>query len=122
MKGHMLEQVNYEKDLGIIIDNELKFHVQTSAAVKKANQILGIIKRTIATKNEKTIPLLYDISMVSSRTRECSVGSTLQRRSTTSGEGSKKSYEKDIKLEKFVIRLKTSPLKSAIFAPQETTR
>ena len=57
--GHMLEQVNYEKDLGIIIDNELKFHVQTSAAVKKANQILGIIKRTIATKNEKTIPLLY---------------------------------------------------------------
>ena len=59
MNGHMLEQVNYEKDLGIIIDNELKFHVQTFAAVKKANQILGIIKRTIATKNGKTIPLLY---------------------------------------------------------------
>ena len=37
----------------------LKFHVQASAAVKKANQILGLIKRTIATKNEKTIPLLY---------------------------------------------------------------
>ena len=55
----MSEQVNYEKELGIIIDNELKFHVQTSAAVKKANQIQGIIKRTIATKIEKTIPLLY---------------------------------------------------------------
>ena len=53
------KQVEYEKDLGIIIDNELKFHVQASAAVKKANQILGLIKRTIATKNEKTIPLLY---------------------------------------------------------------
>ena len=59
MNGHVLEQVEYEKDLGIIIDNELKFHVQSSAPVKKANQILGLIKRTIATKNEKTIPLLY---------------------------------------------------------------
>ena len=35
MTGHVLEQVEYEKDLGIIIDNELKFHVQASAAVKK---------------------------------------------------------------------------------------
>ena len=59
MNGHVLEQVEHEKDLGIIIDNELKFHVQASVAVKKANQILGLIKRTITTKNEKTIPLLY---------------------------------------------------------------
>ena len=41
------------------MDNELKFHKQTSVAVKKANQILGLIKETMATKNEKTIPLLY---------------------------------------------------------------
>ena len=53
MNGHVLELVEYEKDLGIIIDNELKFHVQASAAVKKANQILGLIKRTIATKTKK---------------------------------------------------------------------
>ena len=37
MNGHMLEQVEYEKDLGIIIDNELKFHVQ---AVKRAIKYL----------------------------------------------------------------------------------
>ena len=53
MNEHVLEQVEYEKDLGITIDNELKFHVQASAAVKKANQILGLIKRTIATKTKK---------------------------------------------------------------------
>ena len=41
------------------MDKELKFHKQTSVAVKKANQILGLIKKTMATKNEKTIPLLY---------------------------------------------------------------
>ena len=38
------------KKISELYDNELKFHVQTSAAVRKANQILGIIKRTIATK------------------------------------------------------------------------
>ena len=38
-----------QKDLGIIVDKELKFHEQTAAAVKK----------TIYTKNKITIPLLY---------------------------------------------------------------
>ena len=67
MNGHVLEQVEYEKDLGIIIDNELKFHVQASAAVKKANQILGLIKRTISTKKRKNYPTsLHDISKASS--------------------------------------------------------
>ena len=59
MNGHFLEQVDDEKDLGIIIDKELKFHKQTSAAVKKGNKMLGLIKKTITTKNENTIPLLY---------------------------------------------------------------
>ena len=59
MNGHILEDVTSQKDLGIVVDSELKFHKQTAAAVKKANQVLGIIKKTIHTKNEKTIPLLY---------------------------------------------------------------
>ena len=59
MNGHILEDVTMQKDLGIIVDKELKFHEQTAAAVKKANQVLGIIKKTIYTKNKITIPLLY---------------------------------------------------------------
>ena len=43
MNGHILEGVTMQKDLGIIVDKELKFHEQTAAAVKKANQVLGII-------------------------------------------------------------------------------
>ena len=54
-----LENVTNQKDLGIIVDSELKFHLQTDAAVKKANRILGIISKTIHTKSETTIPLLY---------------------------------------------------------------
>ena len=59
MDGYILEQVENEKDLGVIIDKDLKFHAQTSASVKKANQILGLIKKTVRTKNETSIPLLY---------------------------------------------------------------
>ena len=34
MKGKHLKQVVGEKDLGVNIDNELKFHTQTAAAIK----------------------------------------------------------------------------------------
>ena len=36
MDGYILEQVENEKDLGVIIDKDLKFHAQTSASVKKS--------------------------------------------------------------------------------------
>ena len=35
MNDHLLEQVTEEKDLGVIIDNELKFHKHTVATIKK---------------------------------------------------------------------------------------
>ena len=56
---HMLENVKEEKDLGVIIDNQLKFHTHTSAAVKKANSILGLIKRSFVALDEDTPPLLF---------------------------------------------------------------
>ena len=55
----MLENVKEEKDLGVIIDNQLKFHTHTSAAVKKANSILGLIKRSFVALDEDTLPLLF---------------------------------------------------------------
>ncbi|MES9884076.1 MAG: reverse transcriptase domain-containing protein, partial [Sedimenticola sp.] len=41
-----IQEVNEEKDLGVVMDKNLKFvsHIQT--VVKKANRILGVIKRT----------------------------------------------------------------------------
>ena len=35
MEGRELEQTVFEKDLGVTMDKELKFHKQTSVAVKK---------------------------------------------------------------------------------------
>ena len=35
MNGKELDQVKEEKDLGVLIDNKLKFHKQTTTAIKE---------------------------------------------------------------------------------------
>ena len=42
MNGHKLDQVQEEKDLGVLIDDELKFHKQTSAVIKKIFRIFRL--------------------------------------------------------------------------------
>ena len=59
MNGRKLDQVYEEKDLGIIMDNELKFHKQTSAIVKKASRILGLIEKSFTCLDETMLPYLY---------------------------------------------------------------
>ena len=54
-----LEQVREEKDLGVLVDDELKFHRQTAAAVKKANAVLGMLKKSFVLFDEVTLLLLY---------------------------------------------------------------
>ena len=54
MNGKSLDQVVEEKDLGIIIDNELKFHPQTATSVKKANRVLGVIKKSFSHLQSRT--------------------------------------------------------------------
>ena len=59
MNGQYLEDVEEEKDLGVLVDNELKFHKQVAAVVKNANSKLGLIKKSFARLDEDTLPLLY---------------------------------------------------------------
>ena len=59
MTGTILRKVAEEKDLGLTVDGELKFHSQTASAVSRGNQILGVIKRTFVNLNRDTLPLLY---------------------------------------------------------------
>ena len=59
MNGTKLKQVTEEKDLGILIDDELKFHKQSASATKKANAILGLLKKSFSLLDKKTLPLLY---------------------------------------------------------------
>ena len=45
MDGLQLQTVSEEKDLGVIFSDDLKWEKQCSAAVLKANRILGMLKR-----------------------------------------------------------------------------
>ena len=60
MNGNFLKEVNEEKDLGIIISNDLKSSKQCLAACKKANQMLGMISRNVTYKNKKVIGKLVN--------------------------------------------------------------
>ena len=35
-----------EKDLGVIFDKDLSFHTHIQQSINKANQMIGLIKRT----------------------------------------------------------------------------
>ena len=51
--------VDEEKDLGVIIQNDLKVSKQCSKVVKTANQILGMINRTFENKSKEVMLPLY---------------------------------------------------------------
>ena len=54
-----LKVVNEEKDLGIIVKDDLKVASQCAAAVKASNRTLGMIKRTFSTRNKTVMIKLY---------------------------------------------------------------
>ena len=48
-----------EKDLGVHIDAELKFVEHMSAKIKKANSIVGLIRRSFSYLDSKLFKKLY---------------------------------------------------------------
>ena len=59
MGGAKLTVTKSEKDLGVVIDSTLKTAVHMANCVWKANQMLGMIQRTITYKNMKILLLIY---------------------------------------------------------------
>ena len=59
MEGQQLGQLEGQKDFGVIVDDELKFHKQTAASVKKANTILGLARKSFAVLDSNTVPIIY---------------------------------------------------------------
>ena len=52
-------KLNVERDLGILVDNKLKFHEQYSAVVAKANKLLGMIRQSFNYSNAEMVLRLY---------------------------------------------------------------
>jgi len=59
MSGVLLAECDEEKDLGVTIDKSFKVGKQCAKAAKKANVILGMIKRTFTCRNKKIMLKLY---------------------------------------------------------------
>ena len=59
MDGAVLEHVFEEKDLGIIIDSQLKFDEHISTKVKKANAMAGLIRRSFTYQEPMSFKKLY---------------------------------------------------------------
>ena len=56
---HSLDTISKEKDLGVHIDHQLKFHDHTATAVSKANQILAVIRSSFENLDDDMLPRLY---------------------------------------------------------------
>ena len=59
INGNSLDIVQKEKDLGVIVSNNLKVSDQCAAAVKTANRVLGLIRRTFMCRGKDIILRLY---------------------------------------------------------------
>ncbi|KAJ7396394.1 hypothetical protein BTVI_145451 [Pitangus sulphuratus] len=57
--ANLLESSSAEKDLGILVDNKLSMSQQWALVSKKANGILGCIRKNIASRLRKVILPLY---------------------------------------------------------------
>ena len=60
LSGKKLKVVNEFKDLGVIMTSNLSWSNQVASSVKKANRILGLIKRTVGSfTSTSTFTTLY---------------------------------------------------------------
>ena len=70
MDGSQLEVAEHEKDLGVVIDNDLSFDMHINQKVLKANRVLGLIRRSFTYMDKEILVLLYK-SMVRPHLEYC---------------------------------------------------
>lgn len=59
MFDKLLRKTECEKDLGILVNPDMKFKEQAFAASKKANKVLGMIRRNFESMNREMFQILY---------------------------------------------------------------
>ena len=59
LMGSELAVTEQERDLGVVADSSMKMSIHCAATVKKANSMLGIIRKAIQNKMASIILPLY---------------------------------------------------------------
>ena len=59
MGGGELEEVDFEKDVGVLIHRNLRPSMQCAKAAKKANSVLGQLTRAVSYRDKETFMSLY---------------------------------------------------------------
>ena len=59
LEGIQLKETKEEKDLGVLVNEDAKQSRQCAEVAKKENRILGMIKRTIVSRDKDTVLRLY---------------------------------------------------------------
>ena len=57
--NHELKELTVERDLGVLVQNDLKVYQQCCQAANKAKRMLGMINRTFTLKSKSIILPLY---------------------------------------------------------------
>jgi len=53
----LLQSTSVERELGVLVDDRLTMSQQCALAAKKANGILGCIRRSVASRSREVLPL-----------------------------------------------------------------
>lgn len=59
LDGDLLPTVDEEKDLGLIVDESLKWEKQIQKSVSKAKQIIGWVRRNVISRDKETMLTIY---------------------------------------------------------------
>ena len=95
LEGAVLESSPAEKDLGVLADEKLNMSQQCALTARKANSILGSIRRGVASRERKMTVPLYCSCESPSGVLCSSLGSAIQERQGAVEEGPEEGHKDD---------------------------